>query len=60
MSYTATVARPRFICLRWNYRVTEPTRILGDKWERSYGDMEWHAAKRGNIHAVVFSRQQRR
>ena len=40
---TATVSRPRFICLRWNYRVTEPTRILGDKWERSYGDMEWHA-----------------
>ena len=22
---SAAVARPRFICLRWNYRVTEPT-----------------------------------
>ena len=40
---SAAVARPRFICLRWNYRVTEPTRIMGDKWERSYGDMEWHS-----------------
>lgn len=40
---TATVSRPRFICLRWNHRVTAPTRIMGDKWERSYGDMEWHA-----------------
>ena len=40
---SAAVARPRFICLRWNYRVIEPTRIMGDKWERSYGDMEWHS-----------------
>ena len=40
---TAADARPSFICLRWNYRVTEPTRIMGDKWERSYGDMEWHS-----------------
>ena len=40
---SAAVARPRFICLRWNYRVTELTRIMGDKWERSYGDMECEA-----------------
>lgn len=44
---SAAVARPRFICLRWNYRVIEPTRIMGDKWERSYGDMEWHLPKTG-------------
>lgn len=40
---TAQESRPRFICLRWNHRVTGPTRIMGDKWERTYGDMEWHA-----------------
>ncbi len=40
---TAAASRPRFICLRWNTRFTEPTRIMGDKWERSYGDMEWHS-----------------
>ena len=28
---SAAVALPRFSFLRWNYRVTEPTRIMGDK-----------------------------
>lgn len=40
---TAQKSRPRFICLRWNFAVTEYTRIMGDKWERAYGDMEWHS-----------------
>lgn len=40
---TAQESRPRFICLRWNHKADKPTRIMGDKWERTYGDMEWHA-----------------
>lgn len=40
---TAKESKPKFICLRWNYRTTEPTRVVGDKWERSYGDIEWHS-----------------
>ena len=39
---TAKKSRPEFICLRWNFVVDEYTKIMGDKWERSYGDMEWH------------------
>lgn len=39
----ADQTRPEFICMRWNHRISEPTRIMGDKWERSYGDMEWHS-----------------
>lgn len=27
--------------LRWNLRVVVGMRILGDAWERSYGDLEW-------------------
>jgi alpha-galactosidase len=27
--------------LRWNWRVSESWRILGDAWERSYGDLAW-------------------
>lgn len=27
--------------LRWRARVPEYWRILGDEWERSYGDLEW-------------------
>ncbi len=27
--------------LRWLARMPEGTRILGDQWERSYGDLEW-------------------
>ena len=40
---TAQKEKPRFICLRWNFAVTDYTRIMGDKWERSYGDMEWRS-----------------
>ncbi len=39
----ATESRPRMVCLRWNHKITEPTRIMGDKWERGYGDLEWHS-----------------
>ena len=40
---TANLTHPEFICMRWNHRVDSPVRIMGDKWERSYGDMEWHS-----------------
>lgn len=40
---TANTDKPKYICLRWNYRTEKPTEIMGDKWERSYGDMEWHS-----------------
>lgn len=39
----ADSAYPEFICMRWNHRTCEPVRIMGDKWERSYRDMEWHS-----------------
>ena len=29
------------LCLRWNQAVPQETRLLGDAWERAYGDMEW-------------------
>jgi len=37
----AKKSEPRFICLRWNHKNTENIKILGDKWERSYADLEW-------------------
>jgi len=40
---TAKESRPRFICLRWNYRAHETVRVMGDKWERTYADMEWRS-----------------
>ncbi len=43
VNITAQNSRPRFICMRWNHIITAPTRIMGDKWERSYGNMEWHS-----------------
>jgi len=27
--------------LRWNVKIASSIRILGDAWERSYGDLEW-------------------
>ncbi|MBQ4048127.1 MAG: hypothetical protein IJC93_07145 [Clostridia bacterium] len=41
VSVTAKTAEPRFVLLRWNYRVDGPVRILGDAWERSYGTLAW-------------------
>lgn len=38
---TAKESRPKFICLRWNDKATAPIRVMGDRWERSYADLEW-------------------
>lgn len=32
---------PRFIILRWNEKTDKPCRVLGDRFERSYGDLMW-------------------
>ncbi len=31
----------RYIKLRWNMKMPESVKILGDAWERGYGDLEW-------------------
>jgi alpha-galactosidase len=31
----------RRVQLRWNLPVVEGLRVLGDHWERGYGDLEW-------------------
>lgn len=38
---TAKESKVKRILLRWNFRTGEPTRVMGDKWERAYGDMTW-------------------
>lgn len=43
LTVTANESKPKFIVLRWNGRVSEPTRVMGDKWERGYSDMSWHS-----------------
>jgi len=43
MKVTAEKSRPKIIAVRWNYKADEPVSVLGDKWERSYGDMTWHS-----------------
>lgn len=40
---TADQSKPKMVCLRWNERVNKPARIMGDKWERGYGDMGWRS-----------------
>jgi alpha-galactosidase len=32
------------ICLRWQGAVADKWRLLGDAWERSYGDLEWRGS----------------
>ncbi|MBQ7788620.1 MAG: hypothetical protein IJ398_03100 [Clostridia bacterium] len=31
----------RFLRLRWNEKTTREVKVLGDAWERAYGDLEW-------------------
>ena len=42
---TVSVAAPNaalsWIVLRWNKKINPGSRILGDYWERGYGDLEW-------------------
>lgn len=38
---TAQKAKVKRLLLRWNYPTRENTRVMGDKWERAYGDMTW-------------------
>ncbi len=37
----ATIDKPKFIELHWDMEADENMLILGDKWERSYGDLEF-------------------
>lgn len=45
VSLTADTTPVRFLRLRWNYRPEEKPsgalRVLGDEWERGYGEMQW-------------------
>jgi len=42
---TADQTPVKYVRLRWNFTAgekrNEPVRILGDAWERGYGDLEW-------------------
>jgi alpha-galactosidase len=39
---SAPGSRPTHIHLRWNVAVSENLLVLGDHWERSYGDLQWN------------------
>lgn len=36
---TAAKAKPKFVEIRWDFRTDEDLYVLGDAWERSYGDL---------------------
>lgn len=39
----ANGSRPKMIKVRWNYETKEKVSVLGDAWERAYGDLEWRS-----------------
>ncbi len=41
VSLTADTSAVEWIRLRWNTPLPKQARILGDAWERGYGDLEW-------------------
>lgn len=38
---TAQTAKVKRIWFEWKYEMPKEVRILGDAWERAYGDLEW-------------------
>lgn len=38
----ANGSTPKLVKARWNYTTKEEVKILGDAWERAYGDLQWH------------------
>ena len=40
---TANESKPKMIRLFWKNKITSPVRVMGDKWERTYGDSTWGA-----------------
>lgn len=41
VAVTAKNDLPEYIRLRWRVRTGDAVRVLGDAWERGYGDLEW-------------------
>ena len=39
----------KYLKLRWNRKAPEKARVLGDAWERGYGDLEWKGICGGRI-----------
>ncbi|MBR5519812.1 MAG: hypothetical protein IKU55_03750 [Clostridia bacterium] len=38
---TAKLGEPRFVLLRWRMPIEGAVRVMGDAWERSYGELSW-------------------
>lgn len=45
---TADVSKPKFIELCWDFESEDNIIVLGDAWERSYGDLEFVGVKDNN------------
>ena len=45
---TATIDKPKFVELEWSFKSDEDLYVLGDVWERSYGDLEFKKLKDNN------------
>jgi len=43
VSLTSAGGKLTHLHLRWDGRASGSLRLLGDHWERSYGDLEWRA-----------------
>jgi len=42
-------ARPKWIELRWSGQTSAWQRVLGDQWERAYGDLRWRSPQAGRV-----------
>ena len=52
---TADTSAVKRITLRWNFPMPYECRILGDAWERGYGNLEWRGFDRDRVMPWYFS-----
>jgi len=55
VSLSAETSRVKFLTLRWNFSIREEVSILGDTWERSYGDLGFTPLSPEIIHPWYFA-----
>lgn len=46
---TADTSAVEWIKIRWNQRFPRQVKILGDVWERGYGDLQWHSMSASRV-----------
>ena len=55
---TANADRPRFVTLKWGFETEEDLYVLGDAWERSYGEFTYSESKKDHVIQYIINQKE--